>query len=184
MEPRSAAARGRTSPTQHTRRATSKSTRTARDRPRRVQAGGDRQVASVRGVARRVVEPPVRDRRSRRVPEGPRVKRDKECTGLKEHVYDVHWEPNSYGSDNPRGPYISIGISLNCGCSIHALAAFAAEMREQQGWDVAKSGGWGELLPEGASGVAQERVMFRVSDPVSPSSGLPGVMGSRPTIIS
>ncbi|MEV0116597.1 hypothetical protein AB0H77_25670 [Streptomyces sp. NPDC050844] len=71
------------------------------------------------------------------------IKRDEERTGLKEHVHEVQWEPDSFGNDNPRSPYISISVSLNCGCSIHDLSAFAAEMREQRGWDVAKSGGWG-----------------------------------------
>ncbi|WP_407288209.1 hypothetical protein [Streptomyces sp. BP-8] len=80
------------------------------------------------------------------------IKHDEERTGLTEHVHDVRWEKDPFGNDNPRSPYISVRVSLDCGCSIHDLGAFAAQMREQQGWDVAKSGGWGSSSgPEGTT---------------------------------
>ncbi|MGK5548420.1 hypothetical protein ACSNOH_27375 [Streptomyces sp. URMC 127] len=71
------------------------------------------------------------------------IKHDEERTGLKEHVHDVQWEPNPYAKDNPRSPYIGISVTLNCGCTIQDLRAFAAHMQEQRGWTVATSGGWG-----------------------------------------
>ncbi|MGB8939733.1 MAG: hypothetical protein WCD21_05750 [Streptomyces sp.] len=70
-------------------------------------------------------------------------KHDEERTGLKEHVHDVRWQPDPYADDSPRSPYVSIDISLNCGCSIRNLRTFAAQMKEQRGWVVATSGGWG-----------------------------------------
>ncbi|MGW0311313.1 hypothetical protein [Streptomyces flavidovirens] len=80
------------------------------------------------------------------------IKHDEDRTGLKEHVHDVRWEKNSYGNDSPRSPYISIRVSLECGCSIHDLSAFAAQMKDQQGWVVATSGGWGSSSgPEGTA---------------------------------
>lgn len=71
------------------------------------------------------------------------IKRDEERTGLKGHVHDVRWEPNPYAKDSPRSPYISVSVTLECGCEIHDLRTFAAQMKHQQGWNVATSGGWG-----------------------------------------
>lgn len=71
------------------------------------------------------------------------LKHDEERTGLKDHVHDVRWEPASHANDSPRSPYISVDVKLDCGCDIHDRRAFAAQMKEQQGWDVATSGGWG-----------------------------------------
>ncbi|MGI5531207.1 hypothetical protein ACQEVX_28655 [Streptomyces syringium] len=71
------------------------------------------------------------------------IKHDEERTGFKEHIHDVRWEPASYANDSPRSPYISVDVTLDCGCEIHDRRTFAAQMKEQQGWDVATSGGWG-----------------------------------------
>lgn len=80
------------------------------------------------------------------------IKHDEGRTGLKEHVHDVRWEKDPYGNDNPRSPYINIDVSLDCGCSIHNLGTFAAQMKQQRGWDVATSVGWGSSSgPEGTS---------------------------------
>ncbi|MFV0127055.1 hypothetical protein ACLGI4_04950 [Streptomyces sp. HMX112] len=80
------------------------------------------------------------------------IKHDEERTGLKEHVHDVRSEKASYGNDNPRSPYISIRVLLRCGCSIHDLDAFAAQMKDQQAWVVATSGGRGSSSgPEGTA---------------------------------
>ncbi|MFF1506374.1 hypothetical protein [Streptomyces sp. NPDC058326] len=78
------------------------------------------------------------------------IKYDEERTGLKEHVHEVRWEETSYGNDNPRSPYLSIDVSLDCGCAIHNLRTFAAQMKAQRGWDVATTVGWGSSGgPEG-----------------------------------
>ncbi|MFI0263889.1 hypothetical protein ACH4OW_33285 [Streptomyces sp. NPDC017056] len=81
------------------------------------------------------------------------IKHDEERTGLKEHVHDVQWEPNPYGESSPRSPYLSVSVTLDCGCEIHDLRTFAAQMKAQQGWDVATSGGWGS---SGAPGGKRE----------------------------
>ncbi|WP_353945540.1 hypothetical protein ABII15_30805 [Streptomyces sp. HUAS MG91] len=78
------------------------------------------------------------------------IKHDVERTGLKEHVHEVRWEPNPYATDSPRSPYIGVSVTLDCGCEINDLCAFAAQMKEQRGWNVASSGGWGSSgRPEG-----------------------------------
>ncbi|GAA4670490.1 hypothetical protein [Streptomyces youssoufiensis] len=71
------------------------------------------------------------------------IKHDEERTGLKEHVHDVRWQPDPYANDSTRSPYISVDVTLDCGCEIHDRRAFAAQMKQQRGWDVATSGGWG-----------------------------------------
>jgi hypothetical protein len=43
----------------------------------------------------------------------------------------------------PNGVYISIDVWLDCGCEIRDLQAFAKQMRDQKGWDIATTGGWG-----------------------------------------
>ena len=68
---------------------------------------------------------------------------DQERTGLAEHAHKVRWKPHPYGQDNPRSPYITIEIELDCGCEIRDRHVFAAHMRKQHGWDLATSGGWG-----------------------------------------
>ncbi|WP_371675913.1 plasmid mobilization relaxosome protein MobC [Streptomyces sp. NBC_01276] len=71
------------------------------------------------------------------------IKHDDERNGLKEHAHEVKWKNPPYGNDNPRSPYMSIRVSLDCGCLVHHLAAFAAQMKQQTGWDVTTSVGWG-----------------------------------------
>jgi hypothetical protein len=67
---------------------------------------------------------------------------DEERTGLAQHGHDVSWSVSPHES-KPQGAYITIEVRLNCGCQIHDLTAFASHMREQQGWDIATSRGWG-----------------------------------------
>jgi hypothetical protein len=38
---------------------------------------------------------------------------------------------------------VSIEVTLECGCSIESIRAFAEQMRAQRGWAVATSSGWG-----------------------------------------
>ncbi|WP_239091735.1 hypothetical protein [Streptomyces sp. SID14478] len=70
------------------------------------------------------------------------IKHDDERTGLKDHTPDVRWTTSPHGQ-NARSPYVAVDLTLVCGCRIKDLAAFAKRMSEQQGWEVATSGGWG-----------------------------------------
>ncbi|MFG3195241.1 hypothetical protein ACGFYT_03830 [Streptomyces sp. NPDC048208] len=70
------------------------------------------------------------------------IKHDRGRTGLSEHVHDVEWTEETAYDTNPRSPYVSIRLKLTCGCEIRNLVAFAKQMREQRGWDVATSVGW------------------------------------------
>lgn len=67
---------------------------------------------------------------------------DEERTGLAAHVHQVRWRVGPYEA-KPQGSYVSIDVWLDCGCRIRDRSAFAAQMREQKGWDIATSGGWG-----------------------------------------
>ncbi|MEV8392938.1 MULTISPECIES: hypothetical protein [unclassified Streptomyces] len=79
------------------------------------------------------------------------IKHDVQRTGLAEHAHQVRWT-ESGGAQNPRSPYIGIEVSLDCGCTIQNLDVFAAQMREQKGWAVATSVGWGSSSgPEGTT---------------------------------
>jgi hypothetical protein len=91
---------------------------------------------------------------------------DPERTGLVEHVHEVSWESDSYGSDSPRSPYMTIRLRLECGCAIRDLAVFAAHMRQQRGWDIATSGGWGSSGPPGGPATYTLRVRRKsLTDP-------------------
>ncbi|MFB7631061.1 hypothetical protein ACFC0M_08935 [Streptomyces sp. NPDC056149] len=70
------------------------------------------------------------------------IKHDVQRTGLAEHAHQVRWT-ESGGERNPRSPYISIEVSLECGCEIQDIDVFATQMRDQKGWAVATSVGWG-----------------------------------------
>jgi hypothetical protein len=67
---------------------------------------------------------------------------DEERTGLADHNHEIRWAISPY-ENKPDGTYISIEVWLDCGCTIRDLDVFAAQMQEQRGWDIAKSGGWG-----------------------------------------
>ncbi|MGW6358745.1 hypothetical protein ACWFR5_27120 [Streptomyces sp. NPDC055092] len=70
------------------------------------------------------------------------IKHDEERTGLKDHTHEVSWSTSEHGQ-NPRSQYVSVEVALGCGCSPGDLRAFAQQMKEQRGWDMATSGGWG-----------------------------------------
>ncbi|WP_405810841.1 hypothetical protein OG524_16600 [Streptomyces sp. NBC_01520] len=78
------------------------------------------------------------------------IKHDEERTGLKEHVHEVRWVESGH-EQNPRSPYVGIDVTLVCGCAIHDLSTFAAQMKEQRGWVVATSGGWGSSSGPGGT---------------------------------
>ncbi|GAA2442511.1 hypothetical protein GCM10010191_68540 [Actinomadura vinacea] len=67
---------------------------------------------------------------------------DEERTGLSEHAHEVRWAIDRFAGDSA-GAWIGINVWLDCGCEIRDLRTFAAQMREQQGWDIATSRGWG-----------------------------------------
>lgn len=67
---------------------------------------------------------------------------DEERTGLADHAHEVRWTVSPY-EDKPDGTYISINVWLDCGCEICDLSAFAKQMKEQRGWTIAVTGGWG-----------------------------------------
>ncbi|WP_406285010.1 hypothetical protein [Embleya sp. NBC_00896] len=67
---------------------------------------------------------------------------DPERTGLADHEHTARWELDP-SEKKPMGSYITIRVHLDCGCSIRDLDAFAKQMRDQQGWDIATTGGWG-----------------------------------------
>jgi len=67
---------------------------------------------------------------------------DQNRTGLAEHNHKVRWAVSPY-EKKPDGVYIGIYVWLDCGCTIRDLDAFAAQMRNQRGWDIATSGSWG-----------------------------------------
>jgi hypothetical protein len=67
---------------------------------------------------------------------------DPERTRLADHEHTVRWELDS-GEKKPTGSYITIHVQLDCDCSIRHLHAFAEQMRAQQVWDIATSGGRG-----------------------------------------
>ncbi|MFB8208618.1 MULTISPECIES: hypothetical protein [unclassified Streptomyces] len=69
------------------------------------------------------------------------IKHDVQRTGLAEHVHQVRWTASD-DEQNPRSPYISVEVLLDCGCKIENLRVFAEQMREQKGWAVATSVGW------------------------------------------
>jgi hypothetical protein len=67
---------------------------------------------------------------------------DEGRTGLAEHEHDVSWTVSPY-EKKPDGLYITIEVRLNCGCQIRDLKTFASHMREQKGWEIATTRGWG-----------------------------------------
>ena len=67
---------------------------------------------------------------------------DQRRTGLADHNHKVRWAISPY-EKKPDGLWITIDVWLDCGCTIRDLEAFAAQMRKQRGWEIAKTGGWG-----------------------------------------
>jgi hypothetical protein len=67
---------------------------------------------------------------------------DQERTGLADHKHKVRWAISPH-EEKPDGTWVRINVWLDCGCVIRDLGVFAAQMREQQGWNIATSGGWG-----------------------------------------
>ncbi|MGW2034770.1 hypothetical protein [Streptomyces sp. NPDC001811] len=67
---------------------------------------------------------------------------DEERTGLADHTHDVEWTLADH-EPNPRSQYVSVDLRLTCGCAVNDRRTFASQMREQRGWDMAVTGGWG-----------------------------------------
>ena len=69
---------------------------------------------------------------------------DEKRTGLTDHQHEVSWSVSPY-EKRPNGSYISIEVRFGCGCSIRDIKAFAKQMREQKGWHIATTTGWGSV---------------------------------------
>ena len=67
---------------------------------------------------------------------------DPERTGLADHDHEIRWSVSPH-EQKPLGSYISIMVQMDCGCRIKDIRAFAAQMKQQRGWDLATSTGWG-----------------------------------------
>lgn len=72
---------------------------------------------------------------------------DEKRTGLADHRHGVQWSTHPH-EPNPNSSYITIELRLDCGCEIRDLKVFAEQMREQQGWNVATTTGWGSSWSE------------------------------------
>jgi hypothetical protein len=73
---------------------------------------------------------------------------DEKRTGLADHEHKVRWATSEF-EDKPQGTYINIDLWLDCGCKIRDLSVFAKQMREQKGWEIATSRGWGSSGTDG-----------------------------------
>ncbi|UQS25352.1 MULTISPECIES: hypothetical protein [Amycolatopsis] len=71
-----------------------------------------------------------------------RIIHDEARTGLTDHEHQVRWSVSPH-EQKPTASYISINLWLDCGCTIRDLETFASQMRQQKGWHIATSGGWG-----------------------------------------
>jgi len=67
---------------------------------------------------------------------------DQTRTGLADHDHQIRWEISPYET-KPNASHVSIALEFDCGCEIKDLRAFAEQVRQQKGWDVATSSGWG-----------------------------------------
>ena len=75
---------------------------------------------------------------------------DETRTGLADHEHQMRWKKSPYET-KPNASYISIELEFDCGCEIKDLHAFAEQMRQQRGWDIATSSGWGSRRDSGGS---------------------------------
>ncbi|MGK4581838.1 hypothetical protein [Kitasatospora sp. HPMI-4] len=57
----------------------------------------------------------------------------------------MRWKLSPYEA-KPSASYVSIELELDCDCTIEDLRTFASQMRDQHGWDIAISGGWGRAM--------------------------------------
>jgi hypothetical protein len=67
---------------------------------------------------------------------------DEKRTGLADHEHQVRWELSPF-ERKPNGSYITVDVWFDCGCVFRDINTFASHMRQQRGWDVATTGGWG-----------------------------------------
>jgi hypothetical protein len=61
-------------------------------------------------------------------------------SGASSHRHTLSWAVRP-GRGNRRSELLD--IKMKCGCKVRDIKIFAAEMREQRGWIVRTSGGWG-----------------------------------------
>jgi hypothetical protein len=73
---------------------------------------------------------------------------DQQRTGLADHEHTARWTLDP-SEKKPMSSYITVRVHLDCGCAINDLDALAKQMRVQQGWDIATTGGWGGSTTSG-----------------------------------
>lgn len=73
---------------------------------------------------------------------GKGIFNDPQRTGVEDHIHEVSWRESDFGN-KPNGQYVNIDLTLLCGCEIRDIRRFASQMREQRGWSIAVSSGWG-----------------------------------------
>ena len=72
---------------------------------------------------------------------GRGLRPDPTRSGLEEHEHQVRWWLDD--TDTGRGSYATVRLTLDCGCTIRDIREFARHMRDQKGWVVATTSGWG-----------------------------------------
>lgn len=59
------------------------------------------------------------------------------------HIHDIEWKISEYGNNNSRYAYVDCKFKCNCSFFKMGIKKFANDMREQRGWNVATSKGYG-----------------------------------------
>jgi hypothetical protein len=68
------------------------------------------------------------------------IQHDPVRTGLQDHNHEIAWQL-SPDEQKPASSYVFVDTTLECGCEIKDLKAFARQVHDQLGWDVAITGG-------------------------------------------
>jgi hypothetical protein len=68
------------------------------------------------------------------------IQHDPVRTGLLDHDHRISWQL-SPDEPKPAASYVFVETTLDCGCEIKDLKAFARQVHAQLGWDVATTGG-------------------------------------------
>lgn len=82
------------------------------------------------------------------------IQHDPVRTGLADHDHRVSWQLST-DERKPTASYVFVETTLDCGCEIKDLAAFARQARDQLGWDVATTGGLSRSIRFGPNGERQ-----------------------------
>lgn len=68
------------------------------------------------------------------------IQHDPVRTGLLDHDHQITWQLSA-DEHTPTASYVFVDTTLDCGCEIKDLKAFARQARAQLGWDIATTGG-------------------------------------------